>query len=134
MNDYYCDKINPVLHSRLNFTKDPRKAILNPAQLLSPNRFDVIIKYLYLKYKELGINVHWPKQMYIDHIGAFSNGTFREGDLSGKDSIEVYLKVFDEIAYSIKHHGFDEKNSILPLSNEKVIIDGAHRLAACLYY
>lgn len=134
MNDYYLDKINPFLHSILPFTKEIKKILLAPEQLLSPNRFDVAIKYSYLKYMNLGVNVNWAKQMYIDHISAFSNGKFCEGDFSGKGSIDKYLAVFDAIANSIRQHGFNEKDSLLPLSSEKVIIDGSHRLAACLYY
>jgi len=133
MNDYR-DKINQFLYSRLVFTNNPQKVILKPEQLLSYRRFDVSIKYLYLKYKYSGFNLDWPKQMYIEHIRAFSNGTFKEGDFSRKDTIEKYLRGFEAIADSIKQYGFDEGRSILPLSNEKVIIDGAHRLAACLYY
>jgi len=133
MNDY-SNKINKFLHSRLTFSNNQQKLVLKPEQLLACCRFDVSIKYLYLKYKYLGINLNWPKQMYTEHIRAFSNGTFEEGDFSKKDTIEKYLDTFEVIASSIKQSGFDEGKSILPLSNEKVIIDGAHRLAACLYY
>jgi len=134
MNGYYSDKINPYLHSMLPFTKDLKKVILKPAQLLSSRRFDVIIKYLYLKYRDLGVHVDWVKDIYIDHIRAFSGGKFREGDSSGKDSLEKYFSAFDAITDSVKRLGFNDENSIVSASDEKVIIDGAHRLAACLYY
>lgn len=134
MNENYHGKINSFVRSKLPFTKELKKVKLKPEQLLSAHRFDVIIKYLYLKYKNLGVNANWAKQIYADHISAFSDGRFREGDFSGKDSLENYLSVFDSIANSIKHSGFNEENSLLPLSNEKIIIDGSHRLAACLYY
>jgi|GEM_PF-596391 len=134
MNESYRNKINPFLHSKVNFTKELKKVTLKPEQLLSAHRFDVIIKYLYLKYINSGLKVDWVKQMYIDHIGAFSNGKFCEGDFSGKNCVEKYLDAFIAIADSIKQHGFNEENSILPLSIENVIIDGAHRLAASLYY
>ena len=104
---------------------------IKASNLLTPNRLDIVAKYLYVKYRELGIESQFANDLYLEHIKAF-NG-FVENDESQKIGKEAFLKSFDSIIDSIKEGGFNE-NNIVPLAKDQTIIDGAHRVACSIYF
>ncbi|MBR2068265.1 MAG: hypothetical protein IJ877_00750 [Candidatus Gastranaerophilales bacterium] len=95
---------------------------------LKQRRFDLIFKYLYLKYPDNP----YAKYAYIENIRAFNN-FFEECPSSGipKNSKEDFINTFDEIYKSIKNEGFNPAFGVIPISNQGEIADGAHRLAVC---
>lgn len=98
--------------------------------LLSPNRFDVIAKYIYAKWRLRNPLADWPRRLYLDHIEVF-NG-FVEPDGSGKHGQAGFLDAFNALIDSIAMDGFDERRSRLPVSATGELVNGAHRLAASL--
>ena len=103
----------------------------NPLELLNVNRFDIIAKYIYIKFKANNIDSDFGKKLYLEHIKAF-NG-FVENDESQKVGREAFLKSFDELIDSVKYDGF-KNDVIIPLSKSETILDGAHRTASALYF
>jgi hypothetical protein len=101
-----------------------------PCHLLTAKRFDLIAKFLYVEYRELGIHSSFAKQLYLAHINAF-NG-FVENDESGKVGADAFIANFDALIDSLKVSGFDDVRPV-PLGHG-VIADGAHRAAACMYF
>lgn len=134
MNRIEKHGINPFLHNKLPFSIQQRIITLRPLELLSPDRFDVIAKYIYVKYKEYGFRTDWGKTIYSEHIRAFTDGTFVERDGSGKTSLDKYLHRFHQLIDSIRQNGFDKTLSLLPITKDKEIIDGSHRLSASLFF
>lgn len=106
---------------------------LDPLQLVTPERFDIVAKHLYARHRAEGIQCDWARELYQAHISAFSDGTFREGD-GQKNSIEDYFRSFDATLDSIRAKGFDAGETLVPVGRNHVIIDGAHRVAACLLH
>ena len=129
----FLKKINPHLHDKLIFIEGQKEFLINPVELLTPNRFDLLAKYIYIYCKSLGIGMGMATQLYKDHIHAFSNGSFVEGDKSAKNSYSDYLNIFNKLIADISLNGFDNEVSLLPITNNNVAIDGSHRLAICLY-
>lgn len=125
------EKVNPHLLNLLPFEAEHETFLLDPECLLSPNRLDVMAKYIYAQHRERGVALDWAISLYREHLRVW--GGFVEGDGSGKDSFEKYLAVFDTILDSIKS-AFDENISVLPVGEGMEIIDGSHRSAACLLY
>jgi len=125
-------KLNPHLLTLIPIEKATEIVKLDPILLLNTNRFDLMAKYIYAKNRLLGVESDWATQLYDDHIRVF-NG-HHENDGSGKKTIFDFLKAFDLLLDGIKDNGFDESISLVPIDNQNVIIDGAHRLAACLLY
>ena len=123
-------KLNPNIIRRLDNLKKYELLEKPAKELLVPERFDLIAKYLYVKYKELNIKSDFAKKLYLEHIKVF-NGFF-ENDGSGKIGEEAFLKSFDDLISSIKREGFDI-NSIIPLS-QGVLLDGAHRVAVSMFF
>lgn len=100
-------------------------------KLLSYTRYDLAFKLLYLEMKDK--NVNFAKELYKNHIGAFSLGEFVEPGNEQKNTIESFIEEFDNILESIKHDGFDSNKSLVPLSRNGSIANGAHRVASAIY-
>lgn len=98
--------------------------------LLSPDRFDVVAKYIYAKWRLRHLHDEWPRRLYLDHIAVF-NGFF-EADGSGKHGQAGFLDAFDALIDSLARDGFDAKRSRVPTTATGDILNGAHRLAASL--
>ncbi len=99
--------------------------------LLTPNRLDIIAKYLYIKYYELNIESVFAEELYLAHIEAL-NG-FVENDESKKVGKQSFIDNFRTLIESIKKRGFNEKH-IIPLSYDLSITDGAHRVASAIFF
>lgn len=105
------------LNTFLNFTNKQFVYKVNPNELLSPINYDIFIKYLFLK----NINNKYIKKIYLSHIKAFNN--FKEPDGSKKNKSDFLNNCINLLKsnYSI--------NTIIPVSNQGIIIDGSHRVA-----
>lgn len=100
-------------------------------QLLTYNRFDLAFKLLYLEM--LDKNISFTKDIYKKHIEAFSLGTFIEPGNEDKNTIEKFIEEFKNIFEDIKINGFNSSKSIIPLSKNNSIANGAHRIASAIY-
>jgi len=100
-------------------------------ELLTSTRFDVAFKLLYLEIKSK--NIEFAKEIYKEHIRAFSLGKFTEYGNKEKDSIRVFFKEFDDTFENINLNGFDNTKSLIPLSKNGSIVDGSHRLASAIF-
>ena len=103
-----------------------------PLELLNGWRFDVMAKYVYAKFRERGYESRFGAELYREHVRVW-NG-FHERDGSGKQGEEAYFSCFHEVLDSVKNGAFDNQRSLLPLGDGDILLDGAHRLAACLLY
>ncbi len=100
-------------------------------KLLTYNRFDIAFKLLYLDFKNK--NVDFAKEIYIEHIRAFSLGSFTEPGNEDKNNSEIFIKEFNKIFENIKKNGFDKNKTVIPLSSNGSISNGAHRIASAIY-
>ena len=99
--------------------------------LLSPLRFDLYGKLYYAKHRH--DDPTQARRVYIEHIKAF-NPDGREPGRDDKTSFEDFISTFDSLLDYFKDNEFDENKSIVPVSSNGIILDGAHRLAALAYY
>jgi len=125
-------KVNAQLIHHLKFEEEQEIELLDFNRLANPARFDVIIKYLYAKAYRCGYDLKFATNAYREHLKAW--GGFVENDLTGKDSFEKYLIAFNQLLDSVAADGFDREKSYLPVGEGGIVIDGAHRSAACLAY
>ena len=95
-------------------------------QLLA--RFDLMAKYLYLKNKNYNTNFY--KELYHKHIITFNNCWEHPGI---KTCIEDFFNEYNQLIDNIKKNGYDE-NFPIPIGNNNVIINGAHRLITSYYF
>lgn len=97
---------------------------------LKQRRFDLIFKFLYLKYPDN----QFVRAAYLESIRAFND--FHEDEPSDgkpKNSPADFLKSFDALYESIKGVGYNESKGLIPIGDNGEISDGAHRLSVCAY-
>ena len=100
-------------------------------KLLTYNRLDIAFKLLYLEMLEY--DVECAKEIYTQHIKAFSLGKFTEPGNDEKNTVTKFIEDFNSIYESIKRNGFDSKKTLVPLSKHSTIVNGAHRVASAIY-
>jgi ribosomal protein L23 len=100
-------------------------------ELLTWNRLDFAFKLFYLDHKM--INTELAKTVYKADIKAQTLGKYLElGQEVSKNSFQKYLNDFETVFENIKTNGFDEKETIIPLSKYRTAINGAHRVSSAI--
>lgn len=102
----------------------------NPINLLSKYRFDIFVKYYYVKSYIENYDLKEAKKIYLSHIKAFNN--FHEPD-GRKNNAKDFIIKFNSLIENIKSCKNLDK-TIIPISTTGIPIDGAHRIAIALYY
>lgn len=123
-------RLEPHLHDDLSAQEYEVKT-LKASGLLRATRFDLAFKLLYLELSSY--DVPWAEAVYIEHIKALTLGKFIEPGSDEKDSMARYLEAFEATFESIKKKGFDSDQSLIPLSVNGSIANGAHRVASAIY-
>lgn len=94
-------------------------------------RFDLLIKLFYLRYR-----TEYPdlaKWVYLEHIKVFTDGTFIEPGSVRKIGSDVYLESFENLDRHISADSFDWFLSPIPVSQDFICQNGAHRLASAVF-
>ena len=102
----------------------------NPINLLSKYRFDIFVKYYYVKSYIENYDLKEAKKIYLSHIKAFNN--FHEPD-GRKNNAKDFIIKFNSLIENIKSCENLDK-TIIPISTTGIPIDGAHRIAIALYF
>jgi hypothetical protein len=119
--------------SRLNEISERDLIRIHPYQINLKNRFDIIIKFNLAFDFVHKLNDTFSLDLYAKHIAIFSSGTFKE-PYSAKNSLDKYIDDFWVLIDDISSKGFDDNISLVPVSTNFDIIDGSHRVAACMLF
>ena len=92
---------------------------MNPTDLLTHKRFDVVVKYLYAA----NLSSEFYKNAYKEHLKIWNGFHERNPKKNG-------FEEFDNAFKSIINNTVDEP---VPVNPDGHIANGAHRLAAALY-
>lgn len=104
------------------------------SDLIVPQRLDVLIKLYYVEAKVKGYNMEFAKELYTKHISSITRFTNSENGQDDKNNINDFITTFDKLIDSFQRDGFNDKLSLIPISSEGIILDGAHRLACAIYF
>ena len=104
--------------------------------ILNSQRFDLMAKYLYIKHYDKNLNCSFFKDLYIKHFITFNN-CFEYPDPhlpngNSKKTPDDFIKEFNLLIENMKNNGFDS-NYPIPIGNNNIIINGAHRLITSYY-
>ncbi len=102
----------------------------NSINLLSQYRFDIFVKYYYVKSYIENTNVTEAQEIYLSHIKAFNDFSEPDGRKNNKND---FIKCFNFLIDSVKTCNNLDK-TIIPISTTGIPIDGAHRIAISLYF
>lgn len=98
--------------------------------LISP-RFDLFAKVYYIRMREE--NRVEAERVYKEHIKAF-NPDLKEPGRDDKSGYDDFVSSFDQLIDTFKNQEFDSSKSLVPVTEDGVILDGAHRVAALAYF
>lgn len=131
MREKYTGRVEPHILSKIdNFTN----VKVNERKLkLTWNRFDLAFKLIYLNLIVAGQKSEFRRSCYKEHIKAFSLGSYNEFGNTQKNSFEEFERAYSELVQSYKDGGFDSKKSLIPLSSDGSILNGAHRTSLSIY-
>lgn len=122
--------VDEHFHAELTGIDYVKKTI--PAiELLTWNRLDLAFKLIFLEMSKY--DLQFSKDIYAEHLRALSFGKFSEPGDDNKNNLDGYLESFVHTFQSIKNYGFDENESLVPLSRNSSIANGAHRVASAIY-
>lgn len=99
--------------------------------LLSPLRFDLFAKLFYARNRN--VLPLQAQKVYMEHIKAF-NPDGHEPGRDDKSSFEDFLSSFNNLLDYFRDNDFDDSISIVPVAENGIILDGAHRIAALAFY
>ena len=119
---------NDYIMSLLKRRKKVRIYETSPINLISQYRYDVFIKHYYVKSYIENKNYALAKEIYLEHIKSFNNFLEPDGEKKGK---EEFINKFNSLIINIQQEGINK--TIIPITKNGEIIDGAHRLAIALY-
>lgn len=99
--------------------------------LLSPNRLDIVARYIFVRQYMLGWGISWGTRVYRELLES-STPTFADGD-GRKTSFTDYLSNLAGLATSMSREGYDVSRGLIPYVGNTVV-DGAHRVAAAIHF
>lgn len=101
-------------------------------ELLTWNRFDLGFKLAYLDNTQQCPEL--AEEVYTHDIKAQTLGKFIElGNEKNKQSITQYFEHFQLTYEDIKRNGFLKDKTLIPLSKDGTIINGAHRISSAIH-
>lgn len=127
------EQLNKLLNNDYIFLLLPKRNKIrifetNPINLISKYRYDVFIKYYYVKAYITKNNYDLAKEIYLNHINSFNNFTEPDGR---KNNPNDFVENFNNLIDNVKDSGITK--TIIPITKNGEIIDGAHRLSIALY-
>lgn len=129
------NQVEKLLDNEYIFNLIPHRDKINiyktsPINLLSNYRFDIFVKYYYVKSYIENSNLKEATEIYLSHIKAFNN--FQEPD-GRKNNANDFIIKFNALIENVKS-GKKLDKTIIPISITGIPIDGAHRIAISLYF
>lgn len=105
---------------------------VSPHVLLHPQRLDIAAKHAYARLRATCPNLQFAHELYENHILAMTQGV---ENIPRKESVADFYTHFHRLLSSMQS-GWDSDKKAIPLYslNELLIVDGAHRTAAALFY
>lgn len=101
----------------------------DPRHLLCPARLDLVSKILYVRSRLSGRGRLFSHALYRACIRAFLGPCYNEVGTTGKVGIRRHYLCFNDLIDNAVTRGIDPAISAVSLTNDGVVIDGAHRTA-----
>lgn len=112
-----------------------KNMIIPSSNLITPYRFDLMIKYLYGKSILESYRTNVFKKFYYDHIEKW-NGFVEPGNDS-KQGFDAFDSTFRQLIREIGENGFDSSKGLIPVTSSLrgfSILNGAHRTVAAILH
>lgn len=133
--DYSANEIGNLVDSfYLKEGKKYRIIQLDPTELNLSNRLDIFIKLNAIESIKFNRKNDLSYKLYAQHVVAMTNGKCAEAGNNNKNSINAFYDSFKDTIHSMEEFGFSPEKSLVPVNNSLEPLNGAHRVAAALYF
>lgn len=105
---------------------------LPATELLSCGRFDLFAKLFYIRNR--GTRPLLAKRVYLESLHVMVPFGKEWGKEEEKSSFAIHVRAFNDLIDEFRSGDFNPSISIVPIGKDKVLLDGAHRVAALAYY
>ena len=105
---------------------------ISPVSLMTVGRLDLGFKIIFLELLKYGAK--FGLTAYRKNIEACNFGKYHEPGRNDKNNLESFVNEFLDTSESIKNEGFDLTKSLIPLSKNGSIANGAHRVASAIFF
>jgi hypothetical protein len=130
-SDLMLKRASELLFANYSPQDNPRVQTFDPHRLIHPKRFDLLAKVIYAKHREKGVACQWPRALYVEHLRVL-NGCHEQ--IPHKDGIDDFVRGFDDLLDSVRQYGYSSDVPPVPVGRDGSLLNGAHRVAACLTY
>ena len=103
--------------------------LADPRSFLCPGRLDLVSKILYVRARLSGRERAFAKALYRACIRAFVGPCYEEVGTAGKVGLLAHYRQFNALIDNAVVHGLDPAISAVSLTEDGIVIDGAHRAA-----
>lgn len=125
-------RLQPHTVSIYHLTDDiVEEQTVDARSLLIPSRYDLFAKLYYIKYRKE--NPTEAERIYKEHIRTF-NPDLKEPGREDKSGMDDFVTSFNQLIDQFDTQDFDLDVSLVPVSEDDVILDGAHRIAALAFF
>lgn len=127
------DLIHPVWIEKHGLRNHEYEIISLPAtELLSCGRFDIFAKLFYVRNRETRPLL--AKRVYLESLHVMVPLGKEWGKEEEKSSFAIHVRAFNDLIDEFRSGDFNPSVSVVPIGKDKVLLDGAHRVAALAYY
>lgn len=126
------DRLSEMVYKQYRLSEETayEELEVSAETLLSSKRLDIAAKYLYLSLRRLCPD--YARKVYLEHIRCMTKGSYVE-PYSNKNTKEKFVDSFEKLVQELQNNGYSPTALPVPIDRNYKIMDGAHRVAACLY-
>ncbi len=97
--------------------------------LLKATRFDLLAKVIYADHLLRGVRDPFGERLYAEHLHVWNNYFEAKPPKNGR---AAYIGAFREMVERIRRGQYAPERSLVPVGRDGTLIDGAHRVGACI--
>lgn len=107
---------------------------IDARELLSYQRFDLFANLIYVRAYHQQAGLEWAKKVYKARTSAITGYKLSEPGNDKKNNFNDFVNTFNHLIDTFEVSDFDLSKSIVPINEDNVLIDGAHRVTCAAYF
>ena len=107
---------------------------IDACELLSYQRFDLFANLIYIRAYNMQAGLEWAKSVYKARTSAITGYKLSEPGNENKNNFNDFVNTFNHLIDTFEKTDFDPSKSIVPIDEDNVLIDGAHRVTCAAYF
>lgn len=133
MTEEQLNKLDICYH-RFSIEDNCVQETINARALLGGQRFDLYAIMLYIDHYVKGLDMAYAREVYKERTRAITGYIYHEDGNKNKRSFNDYVVVLEKLIENFKHGNYESGRTLVPVSNDYVLIDGAHRTCCAAYF